>query len=137
MKLQECDYVLAAAYREYDQHTTRASSVLQELVQTQGQWQTVRCFSTIFSYCHHIVEERKYLACVHTSLPSTVYQYLTVMGADLSCMHGAISGPFFLPLMSQDHQVLLASDPALQMVGLLGPTRPAFERCNNGRSHPR
>lgn len=42
MELEDCDYVLAATYREYDPLATRASSVVQGLVETKEQWQTVR-----------------------------------------------------------------------------------------------
>lgn len=41
VELEDCDYVLAATYREYDPLATRASSVVQGLVETKEQWQTV------------------------------------------------------------------------------------------------
>lgn len=40
--LDECDYVVAARYRDYDQHSTRASKVVQDILETKEQWQTVR-----------------------------------------------------------------------------------------------
>ena len=40
--LDECDYVIAARYRDYDQHSTRASKVVQGILETKEQWQTVR-----------------------------------------------------------------------------------------------
>eukprot|EP00752_Nemacystus_decipiens_P010009 g8924.t1 len=39
--LDKCDYVVAARYREYDQHSTRASKVVQDILATKEKWQTV------------------------------------------------------------------------------------------------
>lgn len=40
--LSTCDYVVAARYRDYDQHSTRASKVVQDILATKEKWQTVR-----------------------------------------------------------------------------------------------
>eukprot|EP00903_Cladosiphon_okamuranus_P015722 g14512.t1 len=39
--LDKCDYVVAARYRDYDQHSTRASKVVQDILATKEKWQTV------------------------------------------------------------------------------------------------
>lgn len=44
--LDKCDYVVAARYRDYDQHSTRASKVVQDILATKEKWQTVRLYCT-------------------------------------------------------------------------------------------
>lgn len=44
--LDKCDYVVAARYRDYDQHSTRASKVVQDILATREKWQTVRFHCT-------------------------------------------------------------------------------------------
>ncbi|CAB1106652.1 GT22 [Ectocarpus sp. CCAP 1310/34] len=39
--LDECDYVLAARFRDYDQYSTRASQAMQDILKTKEQWHTV------------------------------------------------------------------------------------------------
>lgn len=41
VRLEECDYVLAATYRDYDPRVTRASGVVLEMVKNKEQWKTV------------------------------------------------------------------------------------------------
>lgn len=40
--MSECDYVVAARYRDYDHLATRTSTVVQDIFETKEQWQTVR-----------------------------------------------------------------------------------------------
>ncbi|CAM9757027.1 unnamed protein product [Pylaiella littoralis] len=39
--LDECDYVVAARFRDFDQHSTRASKVVQDILEAKDQWDHV------------------------------------------------------------------------------------------------
>lgn len=41
VQLVDCDYVMASTYREYGPHNIRASGVVQDMVKTKEQWETV------------------------------------------------------------------------------------------------
>lgn len=41
VNLEDCDYVLAARYKDYTQHVTRTSNVVQDIFKNKDQWQTV------------------------------------------------------------------------------------------------
>lgn len=45
----ECDYVVAARFRDFDQHSTRASKVVKDILETKDQWEHVRLIARIDS----------------------------------------------------------------------------------------
>lgn len=49
MTIDECDYVVAARFRDFDQHSTRASKVVKDILETKDQWEHVRLRARIDS----------------------------------------------------------------------------------------
>ncbi|CAM9298328.1 unnamed protein product, partial [Ascophyllum nodosum] len=47
--LDECDYVIAARYKEYNQHTTRTSKVVKDIFKSKERWRTVLSFKLLDS----------------------------------------------------------------------------------------